>query len=88
MALTSLERLLDFASDEIPQEAAWETPGDAQLTTKGWPSSGQLRLEGVALRYRPELLTLALRDLDLEVRSGERVGVVVTEACSCSIRGF
>ena len=40
-----------------------------------WPVRGAISFEGVSLRYRSEL-DLVLRDVSLDVRVGERVGIV------------
>jgi len=41
----------------------------------GWPSRGHLKIDGIEVRYRPELPP-ALRELSIEVRGGEHLGVV------------
>lgn len=53
---------------------------DAQQLRKepvpaSWPQNGSLKLEGVDMRYQ-EHLPLALRGINLEVRPGEKVGIV------------
>ncbi len=40
----------------------------------GWPEEGAVGFSGYRTRYRPGL-DLVLRDLDLELRPGEKVGV-------------
>jgi len=77
---TSLERLLELQSDRIPQEA-W--PPGADFTDEApvaslprqWPSEGAIAFEDVSLRYRPGL-PLVVQGLSLDVRGGERLGIV------------
>ena len=40
-----------------------------------WPHAGRIRIQNLRMRYRPEL-PLALRGIDLDIRAGEKVGVV------------
>ena len=39
-----------------------------------WPQAGHILLEGVTVRYRPELAPV-LRDVNLSIEAGEKVGV-------------
>lgn len=70
--MASVERLWHTAS-ELPQEA----PAHIGETTPPpeWPEHGGIRFENIELRYRPELPPV-LRDLSLEIKPGEKVGVV------------
>lgn len=48
---------------------------DSHRPPQGWPAAGEVKFEGVSLRYRPELPPV-LRDLSFTVRAGEKVGIV------------
>ncbi|TDL20550.1 P-loop containing nucleoside triphosphate hydrolase protein [Rickenella mellea] len=66
----SLERILDFLRIEHEPK-----PTDRGKPPAYWPSSGSLRVEKLSARYSddgPEVL----HDLNFEIRSGERIGVV------------
>ncbi len=69
----SVERVSEYAHD-LAQEAAQETDPSCR-PPPGWPHSGALSMRDVTLRYRPALPP-ALREISLEVRPGEKVGVV------------
>eukprot|EP01062_Namystynia_karyoxenos_P050381 TRINITY_DN3913_c0_g1_i1.p1 TRINITY_DN3913_c0_g1~~TRINITY_DN3913_c0_g1_i1.p1 ORF type:complete len:1383 (+),score=435.91 TRINITY_DN3913_c0_g1_i1:87-4151(+) len=75
MALTALERLLQCAGEEVPQEPPWNLPGDAALAARGWPQQGSISFRAVSLRYRPGL-PLALCDVSFDIPGGQRVGIV------------
>ncbi len=49
MGLTSLERLIEYKGDGVPQEAAWFLPTDEQLL---YPGAAVLGAEGAATRRR------------------------------------
>merc|ERR1719291_382846 len=73
--LTSLERLLEFRSDQVAQEGAWELPGDKQNPAlASWPS-GAISFKDVTLLYRPGLEP-AVREASFDIPAGERVGIV------------
>lgn len=40
-----------------------------------WPEKGEIKFDHFATRYRPEL-DLVLKDVSLDVSSGEKVGIV------------
>lgn len=71
--LTSLERLLEYKLGDLPQEPAWKLKSDPDIGT--WPKAGDVHFKNVCLRYRPGL-PLALENFQLEIQSGERLGVV------------
>lgn len=73
MNLTSLERVLEYMGEGVPQEADWRRPGDPKPGT--WPSAGALTFEGVSMRYRPGL-PLAVQSATFAVGSGQKWGVV------------
>jgi ABC-type multidrug transport system fused ATPase/permease subunit len=66
----SLERIEQYVT--IEQEPK---PTEQGKPPAAWPTSGDLRVEGLCARYSldgPKVL----RDLNFHIRSGERVGVV------------
>tara|TARA_A100001015_G_scaffold166392_1_gene184945 strand:+ start:113 stop:973 length:861 start_codon:yes stop_codon:yes gene_type:complete len=73
VSFTSLERLLIYSSDSIPQEDSWRKPGDPSKST--FPTKGTIRFVDASLRYRPDLPE-ALRRINLIIQGGERIGVV------------
>ena len=69
--IVSVERVLEYAN--LPSEAA-----DVIFKRRpdlGWPAQGQISFKGYSTRYR-EGLDLVLRDINLNIKAGERVGVV------------
>jgi ABC-type transport system involved in cytochrome bd biosynthesis fused ATPase/permease subunit len=70
--MASAERLLHFAN-ATPKEA----PAFIEATAppQDWPSSGAISICNAEVRYRPELPPV-LHDVSLDVRAGEKVGVV------------
>lgn len=66
--LNSVERV-DFYS-KLPAEH-WE----GEVRPAGWPTVGGLVFEGLELRYRPDLPPV-IKGLSLEIRAGEKVGIV------------
>lgn len=43
--------------------------------SKEWPKTGNIKAEGITVRYRPGL-PLVLNGVDLDIKSGEKIGVV------------
>ena len=74
-AATSLERILQYQSDEVPQAPAWHLKRDKELERKDWPSDGNITYEHMSLKYRPELEP-AVKDATLTIRAQEKVGVI------------
>lgn len=72
--MNSIERLLHYAG-KIDQERPAEVEEDKELEAKGWPQKGQVRFEGITASHRPGLAP-ALREVNLEVKAGQRIGVV------------
>ncbi|GAA6021728.1 hypothetical protein JCM11491_001395 [Sporobolomyces phaffii] len=70
--MAGVERLVAYGED-LPQEAPARIR-DASPPS-GWPNRGGIKFEHIELRYRPELPPV-LRDLSLEIKAGEKVGVV------------
>jgi ATP-binding cassette subfamily C (CFTR/MRP) protein 1 len=52
-----------------------ECPDDDMLLQTGWPWEGAIEFRGVNMRYRSDV-GLALKDVDLAIRPGEKVGIV------------
>ena len=69
--LHAMERVYYYCTS-IPHEAPLQT--DLPLHAN-WPQNGMLKFESVDLRYRPEL-PLVLRNFSLDIKGGEKVGVV------------
>ncbi|KAJ9458236.1 ABC transporter C family member 10 [Diplonema papillatum] len=72
---TSVERLLECASDLIPQEPDWYKPEDAALAHRNWPESGRIEFVDTELTYRPGLPP-SLKGINLTLKGGSRVGIV------------
>eukprot|EP01061_Rhynchopus_euleeides_P018502 TRINITY_DN3062_c0_g1_i3.p1 TRINITY_DN3062_c0_g1~~TRINITY_DN3062_c0_g1_i3.p1 ORF type:complete len:1469 (+),score=596.87 TRINITY_DN3062_c0_g1_i3:157-4563(+) len=70
--MTSLERLLQYGGYEVDQEPAWHLPTDPPAA---WPQTGKIAFKDAELIYRPGLPP-ALRGINLDVKHGEKVGVV------------
>ena len=71
-AMNATERI-HYYGTALEQEED-ETVSCQQLPNS-WPQSGRIEFKGVGLRYRPEL-PLVLEGFDLDIRGGERVGIV------------
>ncbi|KAM4066454.1 ABC transporter [Hirsutella rhossiliensis] len=70
-AMVSTERRHEYGT-ELPRES---TPG-APAVSDSWPDRGDIGMANVQLRYRLDLL-LVLDSLDVSIRGGEKIGVVV-----------
>jgi ABC-type multidrug transport system fused ATPase/permease subunit len=71
-AMNSVERLR-FYSTQIAQEAAATSVG---VLPKGeWPSAGAISIKQLKMRYRSDT-PLVLKGLNLDIKAGERIGVV------------
>ncbi|BGP13132.1 hypothetical protein JCM10213v2_001051 [Rhodosporidiobolus nylandii] len=68
--IVSVERVQEYI--DLPSEAPLEVP--EHKPDDSWPQNGALKFEHVQARYRPEL-DLVLRDVDFEIKGGEKVGV-------------
>ncbi|CAH1105172.1 unnamed protein product [Psylliodes chrysocephalus] len=69
--IVAVERIKEYG--EAQQEAAWEVPHKNPPST--WPSVGTVAFKNYSVRYRPGL-DLVLKDVDFEIRGGEKVGIV------------
>jgi ABC-type multidrug transport system fused ATPase/permease subunit len=72
-ALTSLERVLEYR--KVVQDPPWHLDSDESLTAQGWPQTGLLQYDNMALQYRPGL-PYAVRNVNLRVFAGEKIGVI------------
>ena len=70
--LTSVERVLAYSND-VPQEAPDEIP-DKDPKEGTWPSKGEISVSHMSMRYRDG--PLVLKDLSVNIRGGEKIGVV------------
>ena len=70
--MVSVERIKEYQSS-LPQEADWTLADDPGQEM--WPSSGGIELSKLEMRYR-EGLPLVLKEIDLSIRQGEKVGIV------------
>ncbi|KAF8095196.1 hypothetical protein N665_0339s0065 [Sinapis alba] len=69
--MVSVERIKQFT--DIPAEAEWERKDN--LPPSNWPSHGNVHLEDLKVRYRPNT-PLVLKGITLNIKGGEKVGVV------------
>lgn len=73
--MNSVERVY-FTINDTPQEAAQVIqPSDDSLLQAGWPQTGAISFRSVGLKYRPDLDPV-LRGVSLDIKAGERVGIV------------
>lgn len=73
--MNSVERMLHYAYG-IEQEPAHEVDGvDPGLKASGWPHAGRVEFQSLTLSHRPGL-DPALRDVTLDIKPGEKVGIV------------
>lgn len=68
--IVSVERIKEY--QETKQEAPWEKIDNAP---KSWPENGCVEFKDYGLRYR-EGLDLVLKDLNIHINAGEKVGIV------------
>lgn len=73
--MNSVERMLHYVFD-IQQEPAHEVSSvDKALQTDEWPRHGRVQFQSLTLSHRPGL-DPALRDVTLDIKPGEKVGIV------------
>ncbi|BGP53294.1 hypothetical protein JCM8202v2_000853 [Rhodotorula sphaerocarpa] len=68
--IVSVERVQEYI--DLPSEAALEKPD--KKPSDEWPQHGSIRFDRVDARYRKDL-DLVLRDVNFEIKAGEKVGV-------------
>lgn len=69
--MVSVERIKQFAN--IQSEAEWEKKDC--LPSPNWPTHGNVELEDLQVRYRPNT-PLVLKGITLNILGGEKIGVV------------
>ncbi|XP_032473157.1 canalicular multispecific organic anion transporter 2 isoform X5 [Phocoena sinus] len=69
--IVAVERVKGYSKTET--EAPWVVEGSRPPA--GWPLQGEVEFRNYSVRYRPGL-ELVLKDLSLQVRGGEKVGIV------------
>ncbi|PWZ02347.1 putative YCF1-vacuolar ABC transporter [Testicularia cyperi] len=69
--IVSVERVMSYT--DLPSEAPYVV--EDQKPPAGWPSKGEVTMQSYSTRYRREL-GLVLKKLDLNIKAGERIGVV------------
>ena len=69
--ITSVERIKEYC--EIQQEPEWSIEETKPAIT--WPDEGKIRIENYSLKYRNEL-DYVLKDLNVEINAGEKIGIV------------
>ncbi|RSM11839.1 hypothetical protein CDV31_006607 [Fusarium ambrosium] len=73
--MNSVERMLHYVFD-IQQEPAHEVKDvDKGLKGEEWPRDGRVQFQSLTLSHRPGLEP-ALRDVTLDIKPGEKVGIV------------
>lgn len=78
--MVSVERVCSYITD-IPSEPLLRVHPPVVRAT--WPSRGVIRVEDVHMRYR-EGLPMVLNGISLDVKEGERVGIVGRTGCGKS----
>lgn len=68
---TAVERIKEYS--EVPSEAPAIVEG--KRPPAHWPQQGRIQITDLCLAYRPGL-PLVLRNLTLDIKAGERVGIV------------
>ncbi|XP_062886764.1 ATP-binding cassette sub-family C member 3 isoform X2 [Mobula hypostoma] len=69
--IVAVERVKEYS--ETATEAPWEI--EANRPDKSWPEMGKVEFKGYCVRYR-EGLDLVLKNLNLSISGGEKVGIV------------
>ncbi|KAI1717212.1 ABC transporter transmembrane region domain-containing protein [Ditylenchus destructor] len=71
--IVSMERIKEYT--ELPEEAEWTSKDLARKPPRNWPQSGEIVIQNLSCRYRPEL-KLSLRNISANIRSREKIGIV------------
>ena len=71
--LTSIERINEYCN--TPHEAEWSI--EETKPPKEWPDQGNIQFRNYSLKYREDL-DYALKDLNINIGSGEKIGIVGT----------
>jgi ABC-type multidrug transport system fused ATPase/permease subunit len=70
--MTSVERIKEYCV--IKQEPEWSSREDKKPRTT-WPDKGNILIEKYSLKYR-ENLDYALKNLNIKINAGEKIGIV------------
>ena len=70
--MVSAERIKEY-QDSVPQEAEGKLDHDPE--PQHWPAGGNISIQGLEMRYR-ESLPLVLKSVNLDIKAGEKVGIV------------
>jgi ABC-type multidrug transport system fused ATPase/permease subunit len=70
--MNSVERIVHYAT-AIEQEAPAEVPENRP--PMDWPARGEVEMEQVVMRYRPELPPV-IKGISMRVKGGEKIGIV------------
>jgi len=73
IAMASAARVQEFC--QIPSEPPQELEGDREKRKNDWPNQGKIDVNHVYMKYRPDN-DFVLKDLNLEVQPGEKIGCV------------
>ena len=69
--ITSVERINEYCN--TPHEAEWSI--EETKPPKVWPDQGHIQFKNYSLKYRDDL-DYALKDLNINIVSGEKIGIV------------
>ena len=69
--MSSVERILYYSENIEPEAAEFVPENDPPEGT--WPSTGSIQIQNASMRYRDG--PLVLKDLTLNVKGGERIGI-------------
>jgi len=78
--MVSVERVQNYVTN-VKQEAPLRIPNENM--GPGWPRNGNIVVDGVTMRYR-EGLPIVLDGISLDIKAGERVGIVGRTGCGKS----
>ena len=70
-----VERLQEYCVVDEKMKQRFEADFDKPELDQAWPTNGDVTITNLSLRYR-ESLPCVIRDLNLKIRGGEKVGVV------------
>ena len=72
-SMASVERIEQ--TRKVPTEDDWEKEGESGEDQGEWPSRGEIEFVDYSVRYR-EGLELVLKEVNLKIEAGEKVGIV------------
>jgi len=73
ISMASAARVQEYCA--APLEPPLTVPTDEQHEKSGWPQNGEIDMNNVYMKYRPDA-DYVIKDLNLEVKPGERIGCV------------